>query len=73
MPQSLFKIFRGRIPSVREFNREIDALPFNERRERLYPIFSIAFSNWYVLNKKCRMFIKKVIEHDRQIWLDFLL
>lgn len=73
MPQSLSNLFRGKIPSVSEFNREIDALPSSMRRERLYPIYCIAFSSWSSLNNRCRMFIKRVIEHDRQIWLDFLL
>lgn len=73
MPQSLSRLFSGKIPSVRDFNREIDALPLDEKRERLYPIFRIAFTSWSVLNGKCRMFIKRVIEHDRQIWLDYVL
>lgn len=62
MPQSLSRLFSGKIPSVRDFNREIDALPLDEKRERLYPIFRIAFTSWSVLNGKCRMFIKRVIE-----------
>ena len=73
MPQnSLNSFFHGHIPPVREFNREMDQQPLPIRQQQIYPIYRLAFSGWESLSEKNRTFIRRVVEHDRQLWLDFL-
>lgn len=69
---SLSNLFHGRVPSVWDFNREMDQQPLPVRQQQIYPIFRLAFSAWESLSEKNRMFICRVVEHDRQLWLDFL-
>lgn len=74
MPQPILdRLFCGRIPSVREFNREMDKLSLPERLRFVYPIFRLGFSDWNSLPARSQAFILRVVEHDRQLWLDFLL
>lgn len=62
----------GKVPEVRVFNRSLDKISKEGRNHFHEKIYKIAFIAWSTLPKKHQKFIREVIIHDRQSYVDFI-
>lgn len=62
----------GEVPEARVFNRSIDKMSKKGRKHLHEKIYKIAFTVWSTLPKKHKKFIKEIIIHDRQSYIDFM-
>ncbi|GEM_PF-1785864 len=62
----------GKVPDIRVFNRSLDKMSKEGRIHFLEKIYKIAFTVWSTLPQKHQKFIREVIIHDRQSYIDFI-
>ena len=62
----------GKVPEAKAFNRSLDKMSKEGRNHFHEKIYKIAFTVWSTLPKKHQKFIREVIIHDRQSYVDFM-
>ena len=62
----------GKVPEAKVFNRSLDKMSKEGRNHFHENIYKIAFTVWSTLPKKHQKFIREVIIHDRQSYVDFI-
>ena len=62
----------GKVLEAKAFNRSLDKMSKEGRNHFHEKIYKIAFTVWSTLPKKHQKFIREVIIHDRQSYVDFI-
>lgn len=72
MENKLKTLFKGQDPSVRLFNEKMKELTTQQADLYYAHAYILALVGWKELNVTYRNFLKRLVGHDRQRFLDFL-
>lgn len=72
MENQLKTLFKGQDPSVRLFHKKIMELTAEEGERYYLHAYSLGLLKWEAQSTAYRNFLKRLIQHDRQRFLDFI-
>lgn len=71
--QKLALLFGKKQVKVNVFFEHLNELPESERKVMLQTAYQLALGDWEKLPRRYKLFMIKLIQKDRQAWVDFLV